>query len=93
MSRSLPKDSAWKEVVLDVEHTWCDECRERMHARKHEHHHIFTLNDPVHLTSKRVQCVTADCLNRGCLVAPDAILSWTMPRWLIGWDVFCWLGH
>jgi hypothetical protein len=26
-------------------------------------------------------------------LTPDAEWSFALPRWLIGWDVFCWMGH
>lgn len=93
MSRRWPKDLVWTDVVLDFENPWCGECGRRMHVRKHEHHRIFTFDGPVHLLYKRVQCVDPACSNCGRMIAPETILNWTMPRWLIGWDVFCWLGH
>jgi hypothetical protein len=27
------------------------------------------------------------------MISPERELTLTMPWWLIGWDVFCWLGH
>ena len=29
----------------------------------------------------------------GADLHPEAELSISMPRWCMGWDVFCWLGH
>jgi hypothetical protein len=93
MSRGWPKDLAWTDVVLDVENPWCGECGGRMHVRAHGHHRIFTFGGPVHLIYKLVQCVDSDCSNHHRTFSPEQVLTWTMPRWLIGWDVFCWLGH
>ena len=93
MARGWLKGLDWTEVVLDVENPWCGDCGGRMHVRKHEHHRIFTFDGPVHLIYKRVHCVDRGCAKHDRLIAPETILKWTMPRWLIGWDVFCWLGH
>src|SRR5207244_2591607 len=31
--------------------------------------------------------------SRGRTFSPEAALSISMPRWCLGWDVLCWLGH
>jgi len=93
MARRWPKDMAWKEVVLEVEDPWCAECGRRMHVRTHGHHRILTFEGPVHLIGKLVQCTDSACLNHHRTFGPEQALTWTMPRWMIGWDIFCWLGH
>jgi hypothetical protein len=35
----------------------------------------------------------ASCKSRGRPFSPEAELSISRPRWCIGWDVLCWLGH
>jgi len=32
-------------------------------------------------------------VNHRRVVNPERELALAMPYWLIGWDVFCWLGH
>jgi hypothetical protein len=84
---------AWNEVVLTVENPWCDNCGRRMHVRAHGHHRILTFGGPVHLICKLMQCIDSACPNHHRTFGPEQALTWTMPRWMIGWDVFCWLGH
>jgi hypothetical protein len=36
--------------------------------------------------------VASCCHHRGA-IGPEREKSLALPRWLIGWDVFCWLGH
>jgi hypothetical protein len=93
MARRWPKAAAWTEVVLEVENTACSECGQRMHVRAHGHHRILTLKGPIHLICKLVQCVDSACPNHHRTFAPEQVRTWTLPRWIIGWDVFCWLGH
>lgn len=64
-----------------------------MHVCDHRQHRIFTLKGPRLLVCKLVRCPGPDCPNRHRTVSPEEELTLTMPRWLIGWDVFCWLGH
>jgi hypothetical protein len=93
MARRLPKDLAWTEVVLEVEGQWCGECGRRMHVRDHRQHRIFSLKGPLHLVCKLVQCTHSSCPNNHRTFGPERERTLTMPRWTIGWDVFCWLGH
>lgn len=39
------------------------------------------------------RCSSGDCPNRQRTFSPEREAALTMARWLIGWDVFCWLGH
>jgi len=40
-----------------------------------------------------MQCPHRACPNHRRTFSPEQELTLAMPRWLIGWDVFCWLGH
>ena len=93
MARRWPKDLAWARVVLEVENTWCDLCGHRMYVCDHRHHRIFTLAGPQHLVCKLVRCSSGKCANRQRTFSPEAESALALPRWLIGWDVFCWLSH
>jgi hypothetical protein len=93
MARRWPKDLAWIEVVLKVDNARCGECGRRMHVCDYRHHRIYTLKGPLHLVCKLVRCAVRDCPNHHRTFSPERELALTMPRWLIGWDVFCWLGH
>jgi hypothetical protein len=93
MARRWPKDLAWTEVVLEVEDSRCGECGRRMHVRDHRQHRIYSLEGPLHLVCKLMQCTEPTCPNHHRTFGPLREFTLTMPRWLIGWDVFCWLGH
>ena len=80
MARRLPKDLAWTEVVLEHEHPSCSACGRRMHVKKNRRRRVYTLKGPVCYVSKRRRFSHAQ------------ELTLAMPRWLIGWDVFCWLA-
>jgi hypothetical protein len=40
-----------------------------------------------------IHCLDRACPNHRRTIGPAQELTLAMPRWLIGWDVFCWLGH
>jgi hypothetical protein len=64
-----------------------------MHVRNHRRRRIYSLNGPRLLVCKLTQCPHAGCPNHGRTFGPEQELTLALPRWLIGWDVFCWLGH
>ena len=93
MARRLPKDVAWTEVVLDVEDPWCGQCGRRMHVCAFRRHRIFSFEGPRLLVCKLVHCPDPACPHHLHMISPEGEMTLTMPRWMIGWDVFCWLGH
>jgi hypothetical protein len=40
-----------------------------------------------------VHCSRSVCPNHWRTFGPGQELTLGLTRWLIGWDVFCWLGH
>ena len=93
MARRLPKDAAWTEVVLEVEDRWCGQCGRRLHVCAHRRRRVFTFDGPQVLICKLAHCPDRACRNHGHMISPEGEALLTMPRWMIGWDVFCWLGH
>src|SRR5271168_1612514 len=93
MARRLPKDSAWTNVVLEIDAPSCSVCGRRMHVKKLRRRHVYTLAGPICYVSKLLHCPHAACPNHSRRFGPAQGLTLAMPRWLIGWDVFCWLGH
>jgi hypothetical protein len=93
MARRLPKDVAWAELVLEVEDRCCGKCGRRLHVCAHRRRRVFTFKGPQVLICKLAQCPDAACANHGHMVSPESESLLAMPRWMIGWDVFCWLGH
>jgi hypothetical protein len=45
------------------------------------------------LICKLAHCPDRACENHRRVVNPEREWTLAMPRWLMGWDVFCWLGH
>jgi hypothetical protein len=93
MARRLPKDLAWTNIVLEIDDPSCSACGRRMHVRKHRCRRVYTLQGPVCYEAKLMQCPHTACPNHRRTFSPEQELTLAMPRWLIGWDVFCWLGH
>jgi hypothetical protein len=45
------------------------------------------------LCCRLAHCSDPSCPSRPHTLSPAADLSLTLPGWLIGWDVFCFIGH
>lgn len=93
MARHLPKDVAWAEVDLEPHDPSCSACGRRMHVKQHRHRRVHTLEGSVHYVLKLLHCPDKACPNHHRRFGPEQELTLALPRWLIGWDVFCWLGH
>jgi hypothetical protein len=93
MGYRWPADTAFTQQVLTVEDKECSVCGRRLHVCDHRLHHIFTFGGPVEVVCKLAHCPAADCPARVHTLSPLAETQFTLPRWVIGWDVFCWLGH
>lgn len=93
MARRLPKDVAWVEIMLEVDDPWCVNCGRRLHGCAHRRRRILTLDGPLVLLCKLAHCPNDHCPNHGHMINPEREVTLAMPRWMIGWDVFCWLGH
>jgi hypothetical protein len=88
-----PKDTPFHREVVDVEQDACSHCGQPLHICDHRIHRIFTLKGPVELVCRLAHCSDPGCPARGQTLSPAAELTFTLPRWLIGWDVFCWMGQ
>jgi hypothetical protein len=64
-----------------------------MHVCDHRYHALWTFEGPTQVVNRLVRCPDTSCQSRGRTFNPEAELSMSMPRWGIGWDVLCWLGH
>ena len=93
MARRSLQGSAVREVVLEREDPFCGECGRRMHVRNHRRRRVYSLAGPLLLDCKLMHCPHPACPNHRRTFSPVQELTLAMPRWLIGWDVFCWLGH
>jgi hypothetical protein len=93
MAYRWPAGTVFKRIDLDVEDRLCPDCTLAMHVCDHRYHHLWTLQGPTQVVNRLVRCPDPTCASRGQTFSPEAELSISMPRWCMGWDVFCWLGH
>jgi hypothetical protein len=88
-----PEDTVCTRIQLEVEERWCRTCGGALTTCDHRHHRVFTLHDPLHLVCKLVHCPARACPAHPQTLSPEAETTITMPWWVLGWDVVCWLGH
>lgn len=88
-----PEGTEFRRVVLDVEDRDCPVCRRRMRICDHRHHRIFSFEGPLHLVNRLVHCPDRACSGHDRTFSPQAEMHLTMPWWLVGWDVFAWIGQ
>jgi hypothetical protein len=93
MRPEWPDDTVFQRLVLDVESEHCERCGQVLHICDHRFHRMHTLQGPLELVCRLAHCSDHACPARCETLSPAAELSLTLPWWLIGWDVFCWLGH
>jgi hypothetical protein len=87
-----PENTRFTEVVLTVEQEVCSECQRNLHVCDHRFHPILSLQGPLQLVCKLAHCPDPCCPAHHHTLSPLAEAQITLPYWLIGWDVFCWLG-
>jgi hypothetical protein len=88
-----PEGTVFTQVVLDVEQDSCERCDSSLHICDHRIRRIYTLEGPVRLCCRLRHCADPACPLRSRTLSPGAELSIALPGWLIGWDVFCFIGH
>jgi hypothetical protein len=93
MRHRWPEDTQFTRVVLEVEDNVCAVCGAALHICDHRRHRIFTLQGPVEVVCKLAHCAARHCAAHTKTRSPYAETLLTLPWWLIGWDVFCWMGH
>ena len=87
-----PENTQFTQVVLTVEQEACALCQRHLHVCDHRFHPILSLQGPLELVCKLAHCPDPCCAAHGHTLSPLAEAQITLPYWLIGWDVFCWLG-
>lgn len=89
-----PSETVFRPIALEVEERSCQVCGEQsLKICYHGRHRFFTLDGPVDLVSKLAHCADTSCRGHKQTVSPEAETFLVMPRWVLGWDVVCWLGH
>lgn len=87
-----PENTQFTRVDLTVEQEACSVCQRRLHVCDHRFHPILSLQGPLRLVCKLAHCPDTDCPAHRHTLSPLAETQFTLPYWLIGWDLFCWLG-
>lgn len=93
MHHQWPQDTPFKRITLVPEDRTCGVCRRHLQICDHRYHRIFRLGGPVEIISKLCHCPDTQCAAHPVTISPAAELALTMPWWLIGWDVFAWMGY
>ncbi len=93
MAYRWPAGTVFNRLTLDVEDRSCPVCGRSMHVCDHRYHHLWTFQGATEVINRLVRCPDPSCESRGRTFSPEAELSISMPRWCLGWDVLCWLGH
>jgi hypothetical protein len=88
-----PADTVFTQQVLTVEQEQCSVCQRALTICDHRFHRIFTLQGPLEIVCKLAHCPDRACPAHSHTLSPLAEARITLPWWLIGWDVFCWMGH
>ncbi len=79
-------------MVLSVEQEVCSSCQRQLHVCDHRFHPILSLQGPLRLVCQLAHCPDPGCAAHGHTLRPLAEAQIPWPYWLIGWDVFSWLG-
>ena len=93
MRHRWPEDTRFTHLVLEGEDHVCAVCGGVLHICDHRRHRIFTLQGPVEMVCKLAHCADRQCAAHAKTRSPYAETTLTLPWWLIGWDVFCLMGH
>jgi hypothetical protein len=80
----------WELEVLDRD---CPFCGRMMYVCDHRYRHLHTLEGPVELVCKLNHCCDSECPGHAVTKSPELEITIALPKWAIGWDVLCWIGH
>jgi hypothetical protein len=93
MPYDWPEDTDFALWELDVLERNCPTCGRRMHVCDHRYRRFHTLQGPVELLCRLDHCPDPDCPGHAKTKSPETEVTLALPKWAIGWDVFCWIGH
>jgi len=93
MRHRWPEDTVFTRQVLVSEDRACPACGRRMFICDHRRHPIHTLDGPLELICKLLRCPDTSCPAHAHTVSPAQELAIAPSGWLIGWDLYCWIGH
>jgi len=93
MPYAWPKDTDFALLELDVLDRTCPACGRLMYICDHRYRRVHTLEGPVELVCKLNHCPDPTCPGHAKTKSPELEITIALPKWAVGWDVFCWIGH
>jgi hypothetical protein len=93
MRQRWPKDTKFRELVLEMDQEKCKVCGKKLHVCAHRTRQFYTLTGPVRLCCQLAHCSDRTCPSRPATLSPKQELSLALPNWNVAWDVFAWIGH
>jgi hypothetical protein len=93
MPYDWPTDTDFALWELDVTDRNCPGCGRMMHVCDHRYRRFHTLEGPVELLCRLDRCPDPLCPGHAKTKSPETEVTLALPKWAIGWDVFCWIGH
>ncbi|GAC1451572.1 MAG: hypothetical protein NVSMB9_36560 [Isosphaeraceae bacterium] len=93
MPYAWPEDTDFALWELDVLDRECPSCGRMMYVCDHRYRRVHTLDGPIQLVCKLNHCPDPRCPGHAKTKSPELEVTIALPKWAIGWDVFCWIGH
>ena len=93
MPYAWPEDTDFALWELDVLDRDCPACGHLMYVCDHRYRRIHTLEGPVQLICKLNHCPDPRCPGHARTKSPELESTIALPKWAIGWDLLCWIGH
>jgi hypothetical protein len=93
MPYAWPEDTDFALWELDVLDRACSVCGRMMYVCDHRYRRLHTLEGPVQLVCKLNHCPDPRCPGHARTKSPELEVTIALPKWAIGWDVLCWVGH
>jgi hypothetical protein len=93
MPYQWPVDTDFALWELEVLERDCPHCGRMMHVCDHRYRRFHTLEGPVELVCKLNNCPDANCPGHAKTKSPELEVTIALPKWAVGWDVLCWIGH
>jgi hypothetical protein len=93
MPYTWPEDTDFALWELDVLDRACPVCGRTMYVCDHRYRRVHTLDGPVQLVCKLNHCPDPTCPGHVRTKSPELEITIALPKWAIGWDVLCWIGH
>jgi hypothetical protein len=64
-----------------------------MYVCDHRYRRFHTLDGPVELICRLNHCPDVTCPGHTQTKSPELEVTIALPKWAVGWDVLCWIGH